>query len=202
MCRNRTFVQTTAAFHSMRKRQTLSAPEADFWRHRPDDRRLSTGFAPLCVAYGLRLERRMQTAAALARAGGSPGFASSPARTLTDVSAVPVRTPRVVAIGGGTGLPSVLEGLCGLAAEDGATGRDHISAIVTVMDEGGSSGRLRREFGVLPPGDVRNCLAALAGTDSPFRPLLQHRFADGGGLEGHAIGNLLLTALTQITGDF
>jgi uncharacterized cofD-like protein len=108
----------------------------------------------------------------------------------------------VVAIGGGTGLPSVLEGLCGLAAEDGATGRDHISAIVTVMDEGGSSGRLRREFGVLPPGDVRNCLAALAGADSPFRPLLQHRFADGGGLEGHAIGNLLLTALTQITGDF
>ena len=127
---------------------------------------------------------------------------SGAARSLRDVSPAPVRTPRIVAIGGGTGLPSVLEGLSALAAEDGATGRDHVSAIVTVTDEGGSSGRLRREFGMLPPGDVRNCLAALAGPGSPFRPLLQHRFADGASLEGHAVGNLMLTALTQITGDF
>jgi uncharacterized cofD-like protein len=142
----------------------------------------------------------MQTAAALARLSDVPVMA--PRRPLAGVSVAPARTPRIVAIGGGTGLPSVLEGLCGLAAEDGATGTDHISAVVTVMDEGGSSGRLRREFGMLPPGDVRNCLAAIAGSQSPFKALLQHRFSDGTGLEGHAIGNLLLTALTQITGDF
>jgi uncharacterized cofD-like protein len=112
------------------------------------------------------------------------------------------RIPRIVAIGGGTGLPSVLEGLCASAAEAGPQATDLITAVVTVTDEGGSSGRLRREFGVLPPGDVRNCLAALAAEDSPFRPLLQHRFCEGSGLQGHAIGNLLLTALTQITGDF
>ncbi len=73
---------------------------------------------------------------------------------------------------------------------------------MTVTDDGGSSGRLRREFGVLPPGDVRNCLAALASPDSPFRQLLQHRFGVTDDFAGHPIGNLLLTALTQITGDF
>jgi len=110
--------------------------------------------------------------------------------------------PRIVALGGGTGLPAVLEGLCAVAAENGATANDTISALVTVTDEGGSSGRLRKEFGVLPPGDVRNCLAAVAPPDSPFRRLLQHRFDEGEGLQGHAVGNLMLTALTQITGDF
>ena len=79
---------------------------------------------------------------------------------------------------------------------------DTITAVVTVTDDGGSSGRLRRDFGVLPPGDIRNCLAALASTDSPFRQLLQHQFDTVDGLEGHPVGNLLLTALTQITGDF
>lgn len=139
---------------------------------------------------------------AAARARVAEARTPAPTRSLRDVTPAPVRTPRIVAIGGGTGLPSVLEGLSALAVEDGATGRDDVSGIVTVMDEGGSSGRLRREFGVLPPGDIRNCLAALAGTDSPFKPLLQHRFAEGAGLEGHALGNLMLTALTQITGDF
>lgn len=118
------------------------------------------------------------------------------------LAAAPKRTPRIVAMGGGTGLPSVLEGLCELSDEDGATGPNHISAIVTVTDEGGSSGRLRRDFGVLPPGDIRNCLAAVAPPDSPFKRLLQHRFVDGEGLAGHAVGNLMLTALSQITGDF
>lgn len=141
----------------------------------------------------------MQSAAAPARLDTVRAFAP---RSAGELAPVPVKTPKIVAIGGGTGLPSVLEGLSALAAEDGAAGPDHISAVVTVTDEGGSSGRLRREFGVLPPGDVRNCLAAIAGSDSPFKPLLQHRFSDGSGLEGHAIGNLLLTALTQITGDF
>ena len=141
----------------------------------------------------------MQSATALARV---PTDSTSVRGTSRHLAAVPVRTPRIVAVGGGTGLPSVLEGLCALAAEDGATGADHISAVVTVMDEGGSSGRLRRDFGVLPPGDVRNCLAAVAPPDSPFRRLLQHRFDEGAGLEGHAVGNLMLTALAQITGDF
>jgi uncharacterized cofD-like protein len=118
------------------------------------------------------------------------------------LTAAPADIPRIVAVGGGTGLPAVLEGLCALAIGDGATGTEHLSAIVTVMDEGGSSGRLRREFGVLPPGDIRNCLAAVAPVDSPFKRLLQYRFNDGEGLEGHAVGNLMLTALTQITGDF
>lgn len=110
-------------------------------------------------------------------------------------------SPRIVAIGGGTGLPAVLEGLCSHAEAAGGHRNDSVTAVVTVTDDGGSSGRLRREFGMLPPGDVRNCLAALAQPDSPFKELLQHRF-ESGGLSGHPIGNLLLTALTQITGDF
>jgi uncharacterized cofD-like protein len=108
---------------------------------------------------------------------------------------------RIVAIGGGTGLPAVLEGLCrSLDADHPVTSA--ITAIVTMTDDGGSSGRLRDAFGVLPPGDVRNCLAAAAAADSPFRELLQHRFSHEGDLDGHPVGNLLLTALTQITGSF
>jgi uncharacterized cofD-like protein len=108
----------------------------------------------------------------------------------------PTTSPRIVAIGGGTGLPAVLEGLC---ARAGATlDRDTITAVVTVTDDGGSSGRLRKEFGVLPPGDVRNCLAAFVESGSPFKQLLQHRIGD----TAHPVGNLLLTALTQITGSF
>jgi uncharacterized cofD-like protein len=110
--------------------------------------------------------------------------------------------PRLVAIGGGTGLPAVLEGLCGRSTGHPPVDPDDVTAIVTVTDDGGSSGRLRSQFGVLPPGDVRNCIAAAARVDSPFRELLQHRFSDGGDLEGHAVGNLLLTALTQMTGNF
>jgi uncharacterized cofD-like protein len=107
------------------------------------------------------------------------------------------KTPRIVAIGGGTGLPSVLEGLCGDHVDVDAP-TDTITAIVTVTDDGGSSGRLRREYGVLPPGDVRNCLAAFVEAGSPFKQLLQHRMGDA----AHPVGNLLLTALTQITGSF
>ena len=106
-------------------------------------------------------------------------------------------SPRIVALGGGTGLPAVLEGL----ALDSRT-RDEVTGIVTVTDDGGSSGRLRTRLGVLPPGDVRNCLVALARTDSPFRDLLQHRLEDGLPGAGHPVGNLLLSALTQLTGDF
>src|SRR5687768_14040042 len=93
-----------------------------------------------------------------------------------------VDSPRIVALGGGTGLPAVLDGLAAQAAEEGSRSRDRLSAVVTVTDDGGSSGRLRQEFGILPPGDIRNCLAALAPADSPFRSLLQHRFGEGQGL--------------------
>ena len=77
-----------------------------------------------------------------------------------------------------------------------------LTAVVTVSDDGGSSGRLRREFGVLPPGDIRNCIAALADDEHLLAQLFQYRFANGEGLSGHSFGNLFLTALTGITGDF
>ena len=114
------------------------------------------------------------------------------------------RGPKIVAIGGGTGLPSLLRGL--------SRHTSNITAIVTVADDGGSSGRLRRELGVLPPGDFRNNIAALARDEALMTQLLQYRFGgsvadDGqqvnqGELQGHAFGNLLLAALVGITGSF
>jgi uncharacterized cofD-like protein len=116
-------------------------------------------------------------------------------------------TPRCVAIGGGTGLPVVLGGLRqALGLEAASVGARHASdaltAIVTVTDDGGSSGRLREQLGILPPGDIRNCMCALAPDDSPFAELLQHRFAVGNDLAGHPVGNLLLAALTEMAGEF
>lgn len=111
------------------------------------------------------------------------------------------RAARMVALGGGTGLPAVLEGLAGLTT-GGEADVHALTGIVTVTDDGGSSGRLRDQFGVLPPGDIRNCLVALARRDSAFSALLQHRFESEPGITGHAVGNLLLTALSQVTGDF
>jgi uncharacterized cofD-like protein len=110
---------------------------------------------------------------------------------------------RVVAIGGGTGLSAVLEGLkhC-VRPGDAAAPAVDITAIVTVTDDGGSSGRLRREFAVLPPGDIRNCMVALSEDSSLLSRLFQYRFQSGRGLKGHSFGNLFLTALTQIMGDF
>src|SRR6516162_8084049 len=110
---------------------------------------------------------------------------------------------KVVAIGGGTGLSTLLRGLKLHVAEPGRPARlkPYISrpaAIVTVTDEGGSSGKLRREFGILPPGDIRNCLVALADDEQLFT----HRFSDGRGLAGHSFGNLFLAALTALTHDF
>jgi len=108
---------------------------------------------------------------------------------------------RVVSIGGGTGLSSLLNGLKAYAHSD--TGpRAEITAIVTVTDDGGSSGRLRREFDVLPPGDIRSCMVALAEDEAFLSRLFQYRFSAGDGLKGHSFGNLFLTALTHITGDF
>lgn len=101
--------------------------------------------------------------------------------------------PRIVAIGGGTGLATVLRGLksCNCA----------ITAIVTVTDDGGSSGRLRRDMGMLPPGDIRNCIVALASAEPDMAALFNHRFSRGE-LKGHSFGNLFLAAMTEMTGDF
>lgn len=103
------------------------------------------------------------------------------------------RGPRIVAVGGGTGLSMLLKGIKKIT--------NNITAIVTVGDDGGSSGRLREEMGVLPPGDIRNCIAALADDEDLVTKLFQYRFKTGEGLEGHSFGNLFLTALCSITGD-
>jgi uncharacterized cofD-like protein len=113
---------------------------------------------------------------------------------------------RVVALGGGTGLSTILRGLKEHLGEAGkGLASPHISdltAIVTVTDDGGSSGRLRREYKVLPPGDIRNCLVALSKDEDLLGKLFQYRFPSGRGLGGHSFGNLFLTALTNSMGDF
>lgn len=117
------------------------------------------------------------------------------------------RELRVVAIGGGTGLSTLLKGLKryvvtpSLATPGQPTIRE-LCGVVTVSDDGGSSGRLRKEFNMLPPGDVRNCIVALSEDEALLSKLFQHRFQRGSGLEGHSFGNLFLAALTSITGDF
>ena len=124
--------------------------------------------------------------------------------------------PRVVALGGGTGLPNVLRGLRPLlyarikddagrdeperAAEDGP--RDRLVAIVATSDDGGSSGKLRAEFNIIPPGDIRNCLAALSDNHALIADIFQYRFGSGDGLNGHTLGNLVLTALADVMNDF
>jgi uncharacterized cofD-like protein len=113
------------------------------------------------------------------------------------------RRPRIVAIGGGTGLPTVLRGLRHAADVLGWKDQtDHVTAVVTVMDDGGSSGELRRSLGILPPGDVRNCLSALVRTPSTLSGILHDRLPGEGTQPGHPIGNLLLAALTTSEGDF
>lgn len=105
-----------------------------------------------------------------------------------------IRGPRIVAIGGGTGLATLLEGL-----------KEHtynITAVVTVADSGGSSGRLREQFDILPPGDLRNCLVALADAPTLMRNLFQFRFDKDSEFNGHNFGNLFITVMTQLTGDF
>ena len=104
---------------------------------------------------------------------------------------------KITALGGGSGLAVLLRGLKHEVAH-----RDQLTAVVTVSDDGGSSGRLRRELGVLPPGDIRNCIVALADDEDLLARLFQYRFPTGNGLSGHSFGNLFLTALTGVTGDF
>ena len=108
----------------------------------------------------------------------------------------------IVAIGGGTGLSTLLRGLKTYVGSDGAWSVSSLGAIVTVTDEGGSSGELRRDFGMLPPGDVRNCIVALAEEEQLLSQVFNYRFEAEGPLKGHSLGNLLLTAMTDITGSF
>jgi uncharacterized cofD-like protein len=104
------------------------------------------------------------------------------------------RGPRIVAIGGGTGQSTLLRGLKGYSA--------NITAIVSLADDGGSSGRLREQLGIAPPGDIRNCIAALADAEPLMTQLMQYRFPPGSGLDDHAFGNLFIAAMTAVTGDF
>ncbi|MFT3893591.1 MAG: YvcK family protein [Anaerolineales bacterium] len=104
------------------------------------------------------------------------------------------RGPRIVAIGGGHGQATLLRGLKQYTR--------NITAVVTVADDGGSSGRLRESFGILPPGDIRNCLAALSNDEQMLTQLFQYRFTGSGSLDGHSFGNLFITALADITGSF
>lgn len=104
------------------------------------------------------------------------------------------RGPRIVAIGGGHGLSNLLRGLKEYTR--------NLTAVVTVADDGGSSGRLRADFGILPPGDIRNCLAALSNDEQMLTQLFQYRFSGAGDLSGHSFGNLFITALADITGSF
>jgi uncharacterized cofD-like protein len=132
-------------------------------------------------------------------------ISSNPEPLLQFSGAVPARPLRVVAIGGGTGLSTLLRGLrshvtacppCepGLIAD--------LAAVVTVTDDGGSSGRLRKGFNMLPPGDLRNCMVALSEEEDMLAKLFGHRFRNGDSLKGHNFGNLFVAALTEITGDF
>ncbi len=134
-----------------------------------------------------------------------------PARPPQDASLLPgsppAQPPRVVAIGGGTGLPNALRGLCPLLyggddrARDQAP-RDRLVAIVATSDDGGSSGKLRAEFNIIPPGDIRNCLAAMSDNHALIADIFQYRFGSGDGLNGHTLGNLVLTALADVMNDF
>ncbi len=128
-----------------------------------------------------------------------PPYVQAPPRIVSTVAQA--RGPRIVAIGGGTGLPALLRGLRQYT--------DHITAIVTVADDGGSSGRLRRQMGVPPPGDFRNNMAALSDAEELMTRLFQYRFAarelgEGGGSElaGHTFGNLFITTMAAVTGSF
>ncbi len=104
------------------------------------------------------------------------------------------KEPKIVVLGGGTGIPVLLRGLKNYTS--------NITAIITVTDDGGSSGRLRTEMGILPPGDIRNCLVALATAEPLMEKLFQYRFEGNDELTGHAFGNLFITALAETTGDF
>src|SRR5438046_5000684 len=116
---------------------------------------------------------------------------------------------KIVSVGGGTGLSTLLSGLKAYVGKESVSDAsaydswiETLTAVVTVTDDGGSSGRLREEFHILPPGDIRNCLVALSEDEQLLARLFQYRFPGNGELQDHSFGNLFLTALTAVTGDF
>lgn len=126
---------------------------------------------------------------------------------LEDATRIARRALRVVALGGGTGLSTLLRGLRRHVSVPGDSAASSsaiadLAAVVTVTDDGGSSGRLRQDFNMLPPGDLRNCMVALSEEEDLLTRLFAHRFQAGRGLKGHSFGNLFVAALTEITGDF
>jgi uncharacterized cofD-like protein len=130
-----------------------------------------------------------------------------PSQLSSSASEAAVRPLRVVAIGGGTGLSTLLRGLRRHVSMPGQPSAEpsqiaDLSAVVTVTDDGGSSGRLRKDFNMLPPGDLRNCMVALSEEEDLLVQLFAHRFGGSNGLGGHNFGNLFVVALTEITGDF
>jgi uncharacterized cofD-like protein len=135
-------------------------------------------------------------AALLAGAGKAWVFMRTGPETAAEIRAAGrlARGPRVVAVGGGNGLAALLRGL--------KVHTSNLTAVVTMADDGGSSGALRRDMGMPPPGDLRNCLVALADDESMMSRLFQYRFPAGGGLQGHSFGNLFMAALAEVTGDF
>ena len=149
--------------------------------------------------------RRHTTSLSSQRRVGASG-ANSVQRPSDSRVETPENPLRIVTLGGGTGLSTLLHGLKRFASGWADPGEDgplvDLAAVVTVSDDGGSSGKLRRAFDILAPGDIRNCLVALAEDETLLSKLFQYRFQDGKGLEGHSFGNLFLTALTEVTGDF
>ncbi len=174
----------------------------DLYRSRPDSAVLST----LALSF---IPRPIRIAVLLLAGGGLIAFSlwrlsfalvapfAKSGRNVPEILASyrrRERGPQVVAIGGGHGLSTMLRGL--------KQRTTNLTAVVTVADDGGSSGRLRRSLGIPPPGDLRNCLSALAEDESLLTQLFQYRFAEGDGIEGHAFGNLFVTALAGVTGSF
>jgi uncharacterized cofD-like protein len=144
----------------------------------------ATGIVTLAI--GLRMW--LQSVARIARSGSASGLRGALAGLRL------AQGYKIVAVGGGTGLSTLLRGL--------KRRTSNLTAIVTVTDDGGSSGRLQKELGVLPPGDVRNCLVALADDEALVTDLFRYRFTEGEGLSGHSFGNLFLAAMTGVTGNF
>ncbi|MEN3339124.1 MAG: hypothetical protein V7647_2800 [Acidobacteriota bacterium] len=143
----------------------------------------------------------MRPTVVTARPAAEPGFRNP------DPGIRTATPPRVVALGGGTGLPNVLRGLRPLLYGEDERARelaprDRLVAIVATSDDGGSSGKLRAAFNIIPPGDIRNCLAALSDNHALIADIFQYRFGAGDGLTGHTLGNLVLTALADVMNDF
>lgn len=159
----------------------------------------SGGFSPALLQWTLMLIGALLVYYGLRQWMRSIAYALSPQDSQRMIEVIYERRQldrgcRIVAVGGGTGLSTLLRGLKEYTS--------NLTAIVTVTDDGGSSGRLRQELGVLPPGDIRNCLVALADSEATMTDLFQYRFNEGNGLTGHSFGNLFLAAMCGIAGNF